>query len=181
MYVTAIQYTDASSMLRAAAATRARLWKPGSVALYKPNARIMRPDNWDFGFDQHVMCYRDHVAINSYAQATMEIGENRPESPAVPVTIKRVIEKVSIWYNVTISEIKSNRRTRAIVLPRQVAMYLAKMMTPRSLPQIGSRFGRDHTTVLFAIRKVTALMANDAKLRSDIEGIRQSILGRCAR
>ncbi len=70
----------------------------------------------------------------------------------------------------------SNRRTRSVVHPRQIAMYLAKSMTPRSLPEIGRRFGgRDHTTVLHAVRKIEDLVSRDVALAEEIETLRRLI------
>jgi chromosomal replication initiator protein len=74
------------------------------------------------------------------------------------------------------TELLSNRRTRTIVKPRQIAMYLAKVMTPRSLPEIGRRFGgRDHTTVLHAVRKIEDLSGTDNTLAQEIELLRRLI------
>ena len=73
-------------------------------------------------------------------------------------------------------DLLSNRRTRTIVKPRQVAMYLAKMLTPRSLPEIGRRFGgRDHTTVLHAVRKIEDLVGADTKLAQELELLKRLI------
>jgi chromosomal replication initiator protein len=70
----------------------------------------------------------------------------------------------------------SNRRTRVIVKPRQIAMYLAKTLTPRSFPEIGRRFGgRDHTTVLHAVRKIEELISGDTKLSHEIELLKRLI------
>jgi chromosomal replication initiator protein len=74
------------------------------------------------------------------------------------------------------TELLSNRRTRTIVKPRQIAMYLAKVMTPRSLPEIGRRFGgRDHTTVLHAVRKIESLSGSDEKMEQELELLRRLI------
>jgi chromosomal replication initiator protein len=71
----------------------------------------------------------------------------------------------------------SDRRTRVIVKPRQIAMYLAKTMTPRSFPEIGRRFGgRDHTTVLHAVRKIEELINSDTKLGHEIELLKRLII-----
>jgi chromosomal replication initiator protein len=71
-------------------------------------------------------------------------------------------------------ELVSNRRTRVIVKPRQVAMYLAKVMTPRSLPEIGRRFGgRDHTTVLHAIRKIEGEITKNPHLEDELEELKR--------
>ena len=70
----------------------------------------------------------------------------------------------------------SSRRTANVVRPRQVAMYLAKTLTLRSLPEIGRRFGgRDHTTVLHAVRKIENLVHNDAALAEEIELIKRQL------
>lgn len=92
------------------------------------------------------------------------------------VRVEDILKFVSRHYNVSRADILSARRTRTIVRPRQIAMYLAKTMTPRSLPEIGRRFGgRDHTTVLHAVRKIEAERAQDAKLADELEIIRRMI------
>jgi chromosomal replication initiator protein len=70
----------------------------------------------------------------------------------------------------------SSRRTANVVRPRQVAMYLAKPLTLRSLPEIGRRFGgRDHTTVLHAVRKIEGLVGDDAMLADEIEVLKRQL------
>lgn len=93
------------------------------------------------------------------------------------VRIEDIQRVVSRHYDVSRQELISNRRTRVIVKPRQVAMYLAKTMTPRSFPEIGRRFGgRDHTTVLHAVRKIEDLIGNDTKLGHEVELLKRLIL-----
>ncbi|WP_416356663.1 chromosomal replication initiator protein DnaA [Aureimonas phyllosphaerae] len=102
-------------------------------------------------------------------QLTRAGGEKR-------VRIEDILKFVSRHYNVSRTDILSARRTRTIVRPRQIAMYLAKTMTPRSLPEIGRRFGgRDHTTVLHAVRKIEAERAGDEKLSEELDVIRRMI------
>lgn len=92
------------------------------------------------------------------------------------IRIEDIQRIVARHYNVSKTELLSNRRTRTIVKPRQVAMYLAKVMTPRSLPEIGRRFGgRDHTTVLHAVRKIESLSGTDEKLEQELELLRRLI------
>lgn len=92
------------------------------------------------------------------------------------VRIEDIQRIVARHYNVSKTELLSNRRTRTIVKPRQVAMYLSKVMTPRSLPEIGRRFGgRDHTTVLHAVRKIEGLSDNDNTLAQELELLRRLI------
>ncbi len=92
------------------------------------------------------------------------------------VRIEDIQKVVSRHYNVSKNDLLSNRRTRVIVRPRQIAMYLSKVLTPRSLPEIGRRFGgRDHTTVLHAVRKVEKMSADDVKLAHEIELLKRLI------
>jgi chromosomal replication initiator protein len=86
------------------------------------------------------------------------------------VRIEDIQRTVARQYNVSRADLLSSRRTANVVRPRQIAMYLAKTLTLRSLPEIGRRFGgRDHTTVLHAVRKIEALVGSDATLASEIE------------
>lgn len=86
------------------------------------------------------------------------------------VRIDDILRTVSKHYGVNRGDLLSGRRNRSIVRPRQIGMYLAKLLTSRSLPEIGRRFGnRDHTTVLHAIRKIEQLMGDDTQLREEIE------------
>jgi chromosomal replication initiator protein len=81
-------------------------------------------------------------------------------------------------YNISKSDLLSARRTKAIVRPRQVAMHLCKVLTLRSLPEIGRRFGnRDHTTVLHAVRKVDALIQEDKQIAEDVETLKRILEG----
>lgn len=92
------------------------------------------------------------------------------------IRIEEIQRVVARHYNVSKQDLLSNRRTRTIVKPRQVAMYLAKMLTPRSLPEIGRRFGgRDHTTVLHAVRKIEDLVDGDQKLAQELELLKRLI------
>ena len=92
------------------------------------------------------------------------------------VRIEDIQRVVARHYNVSRQELVSNRRTRVIVKPRQIAMYLAKTLTPRSFPEIGRRFGgRDHTTVLHAVRKIEDLIGKDTKLSHEVELLKRLI------
>ncbi len=86
------------------------------------------------------------------------------------VKIEEIQKLVATHFNVSRADILSSRRTANVVRPRQIAMYLSKMMTPRSLPEIGRRFGgRDHTTVLHAVRKIEGLAGKDSALNEELE------------
>jgi chromosomal replication initiator protein len=100
------------------------------------------------------------------------VGAGEPKR----IRIEDIQRIVARHYNVSRQELVSNRRTRVIVKPRQIAMYLSKTLTPRSFPEIGRRFGgRDHTTVLHAVRKIEELISTDQKLSHEVELLRRLI------
>jgi chromosomal replication initiator protein len=112
---------------------------------------------------------------------TMEMAERevrdliRPQEPK-RVKIEDIQRVVARQYNVSRADLLSSRRTANVVRPRQVAMYLAKTLTLRSLPEIGRRFGgRDHTTVLHAVRKIEGLVGNDTMLADEIEVLKRQL------
>ena len=108
------------------------------------------------------------------AQAVVEAEVEEP--PKKPPPIWKIQNVVARHYKITHNDIISTRRFMNVVLPRQVGMYIAKMDTPRSLPEIGRRFGgRDHTTVLHAVRKIDALIKTDDKLAGEIAEIRAEL------
>jgi chromosomal replication initiator protein len=112
---------------------------------------------------------------------TLEMAEREMRDlirPAEPkrVRIEDIQRIVARQYNVSRSDLLSSRRTANVVRPRQVAMYLSKVLTLRSLPEIGRRFGgRDHTTVLHAVRKIEALTGNDAAFAEEIESLKRQL------
>jgi chromosomal replication initiator protein len=90
------------------------------------------------------------------------------------VTIQEIQKRVAEHWSIRVTEMSSARRSRNIARPRQVAMYLAKQLTQKSLPDIGRHFGdRDHTTVMHAVSRVTALIATDAAFAEDVELLRR--------
>ena len=94
------------------------------------------------------------------------------------VTIEEIQKQVASHFNVRISDMHSARRARSVARPRQVAMYLAKQLTSRSLPEIGRKFGgRDHTTVMHAVRKVEELREHDTTFNEDVELLRRMLEG----
>jgi chromosomal replication initiator protein len=92
------------------------------------------------------------------------------------VTIEEIQKRVAEHFSVRLTDMSSARRARAVARPRQVAMYLAKQLTSRSLPEIGRRFGnRDHTTVMHAVARVGDLMTRDAAFAEDVELLRRML------
>ncbi|MFA5938455.1 MAG: chromosomal replication initiator protein DnaA [Sinimarinibacterium sp.] len=91
------------------------------------------------------------------------------------VTIDNIKRTVAGYYNIRVGDLNSPRRTRSLARPRQIAMSLAKELTQHSLPEIGEAFGKDHTTVLHACRKVTELRGEDMKIREDYENLQRQL------
>lgn len=92
------------------------------------------------------------------------------------VTIEEIQRRVAEYFSVRLSDLLSARRARAIARPRQVAMYLSKQLTTRSLPEIGRKFGgRDHTTVIHAVRKIDELCKEDASMEEDVDLLRRML------
>jgi chromosomal replication initiator protein len=92
------------------------------------------------------------------------------------VTIEEIQKRVAAHFNIRVAEMHSARRSRAVARPRQIAMYLSKQLTQRSLPDIGRKFGgRDHTTVMHAVKKVDELRAADRHFDEDVNMLRRML------
>jgi len=108
------------------------------------------------------------------AEKTLVDLIRKNESPRV--RIDDILKIVSRHFKIPRTDILSSRRSRDVVRPRQIAMYLAKSLTSRSLPEIGRQFGgRDHTTVLHSVRKVEQLMRDDGDLCQEIELLKRML------
>lgn len=90
-------------------------------------------------------------------------------------TIDEIQKKVAEHFNISVKEMQSSRRARTVARPRQIAMYLAKLLTLRSLPEIGRKFDRDHTTVMHAVRKVEELIKKDCSVAESVDVLRRSL------
>ena len=90
-------------------------------------------------------------------------------------TIDEIQKKVAEYFSISVKEMQSSRRARNVARPRQIAMYLAKQLTSRSLPEIGRKFDRDHTTVMHAVRKVEELIVEDSSMAESINDLRHAL------
>lgn len=112
----------------------------------------------------------------TYARIDEMLGHLTRTNHQKRIRIEEIQRVVARHYHVSKQDLLSTRRTRVIVKPRQIAMYLAKHLTSRSLPEIGRRFGgRDHTTVLHAVRKIETMTDSDEKLSQEIELLKRLI------
>jgi chromosomal replication initiator protein len=113
------------------------------------------------------------ITIETAETAIRDLVRNREPKR---VKIEDIQKLVASRYNVSRSDILSERRTAAVVRPRQIAMYLSKVLTLRSLPEIGRRFGgRDHTTVLHAVRKIERQIGEDNTLQDEVELLKRML------
>jgi chromosomal replication initiator protein len=109
-------------------------------------------------------------------ESTQEVLHDLLRANDRRVSIDEIQKRVAEHYNVRLADMSSARRARAVARPRQVAMYLAKQLTQRSLPEIGRKFGgRDHTTVMHAVRKVEELCGIDSAFAEDVELLRRML------
>jgi len=93
------------------------------------------------------------------------------------INVESIQNLVASYFNLNIQEMLSQRRSRALARPRQIAMYLAKQHTTNSLPDIGRKFSnRDHTTVIHAVKKIDELMKKDNEIRQNVIEIRKKFL-----
>jgi chromosomal replication initiator protein len=113
------------------------------------------------------------VTLDMAEEALRDLIRNREPKRVKIEDIQRIVAR---HYNVSRADILSARRTATVVRPRQIAMYLSKVLTLRSLPEIGRRFGgRDHTTVLHAVRKIDGLLHSDNSLAEDVDLLKRML------
>jgi chromosomal replication initiator protein len=101
------------------------------------------------------------------------------EKSASPlVTIEAVQRAVCSYYDVNLGSLKGAKRTKEIIIPRQVAMYLSRKLTGSSYPEIGARFQKDHATVINAVTKIERLLLSELPLRAAVEALSSALKGR---
>jgi len=121
----------------------------------------------------HHQLTHEPIGVDMVETAIKDLIRTREPKRVKIEDIQRLVAK---FYQISKADLLSERRNRTVVLPRQIAMYLAKTLTMRSLPEIGRRFGgRDHTTVLHAVRKIDDLVKEDAQIAEDLERIKRQL------
>lgn len=125
-----------------------------------------------------VVAHSQLVGRDISLEATQEVLHDLLRANDRRVTIEEIQKQVASHFNIRMSDMHSARRARSVARPRQVAMYLAKQLTSRSLPEIGRKFGgRDHTTVMHAVRKVDELREHDSSFAEDVELLKRMLEG----
>ncbi len=125
-----------------------------------------------------VVAHAQLVGREISLEATQDVLHDLLRANDRRVTIEEIQKRVASHFNIRTSDMHSARRARSVARPRQVAMYLAKQLTARSLPEIGRKFGgRDHTTVMHAVKKVDELREHDSSFAEDVELLRRMLEG----
>lgn len=123
-----------------------------------------------------ILAHASLVGRSISLDTTQEVLRDLLRSNDQRLTVEEIQRKVAEYFNIKMSDMVSNRRMQNIARPRQVAMYMAKQLTSKSLPEIGRKFGgRDHTTVLHAVRKIQELCADDFDFANDVEILKRSL------
>ena len=124
------------------------------------------------------MCIRDRQLVGRELtlETCQEVLHDLLRANDRRVTIEEIQKRVAEHFNIRLADMHSARRSRSVARPRQVAMYLAKQLTSRSLPEIGRKFGgRDHTTVMHAVKKVDELRDIDSSFAEDVELLKRML------
>lgn len=125
-----------------------------------------------------IAAHADVSKVPVTLETTQNVLQDLLRSHDRRITIDEIQRRVAEHYNLKVSDMHSARRSRNVARPRQIAMYLAKQLTARSLPEIGRKFGgRDHTTVMHAVRKIEELMEEDASFAQDVDVLRRALTG----
>ena len=123
-----------------------------------------------------IVAYANLIGRPITLETTQDVLQDILRANDRKVTIEEIQKRVAEHFNIRLSEMYSSRRARAVARPRQIAMYLSKQLTARSLPEIGRKFGgRDHTTVMHAVRKVEELKTTDSGFGEDVELLRRML------
>ena len=124
-----------------------------------------------------VIAHAELIGCAITIETTQDLLQDLLRANDSRVSIEDIQRKVAEHYNIRISDMHSPRRSKAIARPRQVAMYLSKILTEHSLPEIGRKFGgRDHTTIIHGVRKIEELMAVDYDIKEDIDLLKRAIV-----
>lgn len=123
-----------------------------------------------------IMAHASLVGRNITIESTQEVLQDLLRSNERYITIEDIQKRTSEFFSIKTADLLSSRRLQALTRPRQVAMYLCKILTSKSLPEIGRKFGgRDHTTVIHAVKKIQELCQIDPEFAHDLETLKASL------
>lgn len=148
---------------------------PEDVALFLANSVTSNVRELE-GYLIRIGAYASLTATPISLQMAKEVLKNILVEKRRELTVEEIQKMVASHYGIKISDLKSAKRLKALVLPRQVAMYLARQLTSSSYPEIGEKFGgKDHSTIIHAIKKIEQCMENDLQLNATVNSLRQAL------
>ena len=130
------------------------------------------------GAVMRLFAYSDLVKQQVTLEQAQDVLGDLLRASEKKLTIEEIMKRTCEHYNLRMSDMTSARRSRSVARPRQMAMWLAKKLTPRSYPEIGRKFGgKDHTTVLYAVRKIEELIGQDPQIAEDAQLLQRRLEG----
>jgi chromosomal replication initiator protein len=152
-----------------------KIYLPEEVALFLANASCSNVRELE-GYLVRLGAYASLTSTPITLETARKVLKDILVERSRELSIEEIIKKVSNHFNIKVTDLKSPKRLKAVVLPRQVAMYLARQLTSTTYPENGERNGgKDHSTIIHAIRKVERLMEENYQLRQTVETLRQSL------
>jgi chromosomal replication initiator protein len=152
-----------------------KIYVPEEVILFLANASCSNVRELE-GYLVRLSAYSSLTSTPINLETARKVLKDILVERSRELSVEEIIKKVGAHFNVKVTDLKSPKRLKAVVLPRQIAMYLARQLTSSSYPEIGERFGgKDHSTIIHAIRKVEKLMEENYQLRQTVEHLKVSL------
>lgn len=149
---------------------------PEDVAYYLANSVSSNIRELE-GYLVRIVAYANLMSVPVTEATAREVLKHIVIEKSRDISIEEIQKTVSTYYNIKISELRSQKRLKNLVLPRQIAMYLSRQLTSYSFPDIGEKFGgKDHSTIIYAIKKMEKQMEDDIQLKSSIESIKAMLV-----
>lgn len=149
---------------------------PEDVASYLANSVSSNIRELE-GYLVRIVAYANLMSVPVTEATAREVLKNILVEKSRDISIEEIQKTVSTYFNIKVSELRSAKRLKNLVLPRQVAMYLSRQLTANSFPDIGEKFGgKDHSTIIYAIKKMEKQLETDLQLKTAVENIRAMLV-----
>ena len=179
-YLQSLGYTEMNMegigmiMANAMIEFKSELFYPETIRAYVTTGEITRVSFELYYKLERKTPGKEHPLLIATVKTTM-VGYDYTKKKIV--AMEDIQEAVAAWFHIKIADLKSRRRSKTLVHPRQIAMYLCRELTDSSFPEIGRLFGgKDHTTIIHACRQITKVKDGDATLNATLESLREEIL-----
>ena len=149
---------------------------PEDVAYYLANSVSSNIRELE-GYLVRIVAYANLMSVPVTEATAREVLKHILVEKSRDISVEEIQKTVATYFNIKVSELRSAKRVKNLVLPRQIAMYLSRQLTAYSFPDIGDRFGgKDHSTIIYAIKKMEKQMEEDVQLKTSIESIRAMLI-----